>query len=109
MISTSTNDKKPAMKAKGVNENFFSVGHSGGTEARLPIDDDAENRDDAWRNIKPNQNVDALSKEMYKKRKYEEFRERQAKSANRRGGNSRKYQAAKKPKVTPEMEEKQRI
>ena len=40
------------------------------------MDEDAENRDDAWRNIKPTQNVDALSKEMYKKRKFEEFRAR---------------------------------
>ena len=72
-----TEDDKPAMKAKSVNADFFSIGHSSGTDARrLPIDEEAENRDEAWRNIKPNQNVDALSKEMYKKRKYEEFRER---------------------------------
>ena len=51
---------------------FFSIGHSAASKSVLP-DDDIENKDEVWRNIKPNQCVDALNKEVYKKRKYEEF------------------------------------
>ena len=97
--------ERPAIKK--VNESFFSIGNSrSGPDV---IDEDAENRDDAWRNIKPTQNVDALSKEMYKKRKFEEFRARQASSKGRGHRSYKSQQAAKRPKITPEMEEKQRI
>ena len=101
--------ERPAIKK--VNENFFSIGNVQAGRPGGEVDEDAENRDDAWRNIKPTQNVDALSKEMYKKRKYEEFRARQASSngKGRGGGHNRSYKPAKRPKITPEMEEKQRI
>jgi len=39
-------------KPRKVNENFFSVGITGNGAAA--IDSDEENRDEAWRNIKPN-------------------------------------------------------
>ena len=98
-----------APKPRKVNANFFTVGITG-NQGAAAIDSDSENRDEAWRNIKPNQNVDALSKEMYKKRKYEEFRERKEKAAASRRGKSNKPRYQKKvPKLTPEMEEKQRI
>ena len=66
---TEAKDVKPGKRR--VNADFFRVGKQSDASDTLPIDDDEENKD--WRNIKPNQNVDALNKEVFKKRKYEEF------------------------------------
>ena len=44
---------------------------------------------EAWRNIKPSQNLDALNRQEYKKRKYEEYRERKAKYEAQGRGRSR--------------------
>lgn len=69
-----TDPKEVKQGKRRVNADFFRVGKQSDASDTLPIDDDEENKD--WRNIKPNQNVDALNKEVFKKRKYEEFRKR---------------------------------
>ena len=52
---------------------FFSIGHAAAANQKPPELVES-NKDEVWRNIKPNQSVDALNKEVYKKRKYEEYR-----------------------------------
>ena len=114
--SEANNDADNNKTVRKVNNDFFSIGipsARGGNHPQLDIVDAEENRDDAWRNIKPSQNVDALNKEVFKKRKYEEFRARCQTSNNRNHRNNKSYKSqyysAKRPKITPEMEEKQRI
>ena len=61
-------------KPRKVNNDFFEVGYNNQSTAEvLAREEENENRDENWRNIKPTQNVDALNKEVFKKRKYEEF------------------------------------
>ena len=63
-----------AKKPRKVNNDFFEVGYNNQSTAEvLAREEENENRDENWRNIKPTQNVDALNKEVFKKRKYEEF------------------------------------
>ena len=61
-------------KPRKINNDFFEVGYSNQSTAEvLAREEENENRDENWRNIKPTQNVDALNKEVFKKRKYEEY------------------------------------
>ena len=105
-ISTEEESKENRGPKRKMKSDFFSIGHSAASKNVLP-DDEIENKDEVWRNIKPNQCVDALNKEVYKKRKYEEFQQRRQKQENRPKNKwQSKYQANKRPKITPEMEEK---
>ena len=80
-------------KQKKLNTNFFKVGF-GSSTSRPALVDEEESKDEVWRNIKPNQNVDALNKEVFKKRKYEEFRQRQERMQGRKKNNkSNQYQS----------------
>ena len=65
-------EETKTQQRRKVNNDFFSIGASKNGNSRL--DEDEENRNETWRNIKPHQNVDALNREMFKKRKYEEYR-----------------------------------
>ena len=110
--SSEANNDLDNKTVRKVNNDFFSIGVQSAHGGNHQIDIEAENRDDAWRNIKPSQNVDALNKEVFKKRKYEEFRARCQTNRNPQNNRNRAYKSqypAKKPKITPEMEEKQRI
>ena len=61
-------------------EDFFSVGKPKSPKVEINLEETKN-----WKDIKPTQQMDALNKNLFKKRKYEEFREKQAKFAEMPG------------------------
>ena len=58
------------------NNDFFSIGKQ--KEPSVDIDLEEEKN---WKDIKPTQQLDALNKNLFKKRKYEELQQKQSKFA----------------------------
>ena len=57
-------------------EDFFAVGKPKTPTVEIDFEEQKN-----WKDIKPTQQLDAVNKNIFKKRKYDEFRQRQAKFA----------------------------
>ena len=57
-------------------DDFFAVGKPKAPKVEIDFE---ENKN--WKDIKPAQQLEAVNKNIFKKRKYDEFRQRQAKFA----------------------------